>query len=110
MRLAPLFLFGVLFLCGCQTTPHAQFFLPPGEAKALRIEMLQHDTTPTRYELQVDGEFVVEMDAQNFADPRAATMHKGRRIEVRSIPARGGQLMIGVFVDGAAAASFNFRT
>jgi hypothetical protein len=110
MRTAPLILFGVLVLCGCQTTPRAQLYFPPGDARALRIEIVQHDATPTRYELQVDGEFVVEMDAQNFGEPRAATTHKGRRIEVRSIPTRGGQLMIGVFVDGAAAANFSFRS
>jgi hypothetical protein len=98
-----------LVLCGCQTAPRAQLYLPPGETKTLRIEIIQHETTPTRYELQVDGEFVVEMDAQSFAEPRGATTHKGRRIEVRSTPARGGQLMIGVFIDGAAAASFTFR-
>jgi hypothetical protein len=109
MKAAPLFLLGILVLSGCQTAPRTQLYVPPGDAKALRIEIIQHDTTPTRYELQVDGEFVVVMDAQTFGEPRAATTHKGRRIEVRSTPARGGQLMIGVFIDGAAAANFHFR-
>ena len=82
----------------------------PGSSTSLRIEMLQRDAVPIRYELQIDGAFVVEVGAVDVIERPVATMHKGRWIEIRGIASRGGPFTIVVFVDTERAGSFDFQT
>ena len=100
----------LLSLSGCQSASHVRSYRVPGSSTSLRIEMLQRDAVPIRYELQIDGAFVVEVGAADVIERPVATMHKGRRIELRGIASRGGAFTIVVFVDAERAGSFDFQT
>ncbi|MEO6244691.1 MAG: hypothetical protein ABIQ12_04570, partial [Opitutaceae bacterium] len=74
--LIPLFL--MLGLGGCQSVSSVRFHQVPDSSAILRIEMLQRDSVPVRYELQIDGEFVVELGSADVIERPVAILHKGR--------------------------------
>jgi len=102
-----LFLFVLFMVSACQTVPLVQSYQPPGEQKQLLVEVRKIEGEPARYELKIDGSFVVEMPAIRH-DSRVSSTYRGKTIELRGTFARGNQFIVEIFVDGAYAASFDF--
>ncbi|MBL9198999.1 MAG: hypothetical protein JNL39_00780 [Opitutaceae bacterium] len=100
---------GLALVGGCHTSPNAHYFTPPGEEKALRIEVIPLDARSLRYELQVDGAFVVGFGASDVTARPVAVMHRGKKFELKGAYLLGGGMTVVVFADARHAGSFDFR-
>lgn len=109
MRTFLLLAAGLALLGGCHTSPNAHYFTPPGDEQALRIEVIQLDARSFRYELQVDGVFVVEFGVSDVTTRPVAVMHRGKKFELKGDYLLGGGMTVVVFVDARRAGSFDFR-
>ena len=100
---------GTALLGGCHTQPLAQSFTPPGDTKPIRIEVIPLDARPVRYELQVDGVFVVGFAASDVTARPVTVMHRGKKFELKGDYLPGGGMTVVVFADARRAGSFEFR-
>jgi hypothetical protein len=100
----------LIFLSGC-ASPVSKFvaYRPPGKSANLGIEVISYPQVPPRFELKIDGQYVMELRWKSAFDyhSSATGTYNGKPVRMmgRFVP---GNYIIDVFIDNDRCANFTF--
>jgi hypothetical protein len=84
-------------------------YRPPGKSTNLGIEVIEHPDVPPKFELRINGQYVMTLDWTMFDYHRSATgIYNTKPVEMRGQYFPGGRFAIDVFIDEERAGNFRF--
>lgn len=99
-----------LFLYACAGMNQFATYRPPGKTTNLGIEVISHSHVPPIFELNINGEHVLDLHWTMLDYHRTATgIYKGQSVEMKGRFIAGGTFVIDVVIGGDRAANFVFQ-